>query len=202
MWPMTQQLRRHSMYWMWQKIVLNVCPCLWLFGLAWWHRLWNVAVGWRNTWSSIGLGRTMTDPYFPTELLFELLRMLRNFFFCCFSYGRWRRWAYCRRSVLRSARLPNFAILLFRTRTSRTPGSLMTIVVSDIRTTVLPGANVSHKPRRSLLDRFFTLRTNFRSSDFLDRGIGLLSLGCIINRELIYYVPHYIGVPHPLAPFA
>ena len=83
--------------------------------------------------------------------------------------------------MLRSARVPNFAISLFRTQIS---GSLMTVVVSDVRTTVLPGARVSHNPRRSRFDRFVTLRANLRSSDCSVRGMGLFNLGCTIKWEV------------------
>ena len=52
-----------------------------------------------------------------------------------------------------SAFVLSFAISLFRTRTSGTPGSCITVVVGDVRETVLPGARVSHRPRKSFLER-------------------------------------------------
>ena len=79
------------------------------------------------------------------------------------------------------------AISLFRTLTSETPVSLITVVVGEVHMTVLTGAEDSQRPRRSLFDLLDTLRASLMSNDFSDRGIGLFSLGCIINRDTDFF---------------
>ena len=128
-------------------------------------------------------------------------------FVCCaifssvvFSYGRGRLWAYWQVSVLRSARVPNLAISLFRTWTSGTPGSLITVFVGDVLTTLLPGASVSQRPQRSLFDLLDTFWANLISKDFSVRGIGLFSLGCITNRDTdLFLSPLYLRLASTLA---
>ena len=110
--------------------------------------------------------------------------MLRYLLLCCLLIWKGGRlWAYCQRSGLRSARVPNLAISLFRTRTSGTPGSFISAVVGDVLTIVLPGANVSQRPRRSPFDLLDNLWDSLISNDFSVRGIRLFSLGCFINRD-------------------
>ena len=92
-------------------------------------------------------------------------------------------------SMLRSAGVPNFAMSLFLTLTSGTPGSLMTVVVGEVLTTVLPGANVSQSPCSSFFDHFKTFRANLSSKDRSVRGMGLFNLGCIINCEIDLFFP-------------
>ena len=67
--------------------------------------------------------------------------------------------------------VPNLAISLFRTFTSGTPGALITVVVGEVRTTVLPGANVSRRPQRSRSDLLDTFLANFSCSEVSVRGI-------------------------------
>ena len=63
---------------------------------------------------------------------------------------------YVERSVSRSARVPNFAMSEFLTRTSCLFGSLITLVVGLTLQTVLLGANTSYKPSRFFFCRWFS----------------------------------------------
>ena len=71
--------------------------------------------------------------------------------------------------------MPNLAISLFRTLTSGTPGSLMTVV--------LPGGNVSHKSLRSLFDLLVNFLGNLSSREVSDQGMGLVSFQRCMKRD-------------------
>ena len=95
--------------------------------------------------------------------------------------------------VLRSAGVPNLAMSLLRTVTSGTPASLITVVVGDVLTTVLPGAKVSQSPLRYFLDRLETFWANLSSRDCSVRGMGFFSLGRMMNREMdLFLSPLYL----------
>ena len=84
---------------------------------------------------------------------------------------------YCVRSVSRSARVPNFAMSEFLTRTSCLFGSFITLVVGLTLQTVLPGANTSYKPSRFFFCRWFSWSFGasftwmLRSEQGIDLGI-------------------------------
>ena len=155
-----------------------------------------VAIHWRYSRSFVCLSVTKTN--ITPVLLFELLWVRSNFSSLVLSYWRGRLCAYCQRSVLRSAFVPIVAISLFRTFTSGTPGSLITVVVGEIRTTVLPGAHVSHRPRRSCLDLLDTFLANFTSGEVSDRGIGLRVLREVWRGTPLCSFHHCISGPQPL----
>ena len=73
--------------------------------------------------------------------------------------------------------MPDFAMSLLRTFTSGTPGSLITVVVGEVRTTVLPGANVSQRTGRSRFDLLDTFLASLNSNDDSVRGIWLVCFG-------------------------
>ena len=118
------------------------------------------------------------------------------------SYGSGLLWAYCHSCVLRSARVPNLAMSQLRTFTTGTPGSLIAVVVGDVRTTALPGANVSQRPRKSRFERFETFLAKLNSRDCSVRDIVFVDFGWKMNQEtdltlsLLYLLPH---PPQPLS---
>ena len=126
-------------------------------------------------------------------LLLELLWVRSIFSSIDLSYGRGRLCAYCLRSVLRSFFVPNFAMSLLRFFTSGTPGSLFTVFVGEVRTTVLPGAHVSHRPRKSRLAPLETFLANFTSGEVSVGGIGFESSGWSMKRDTaLFFSPLYL----------
>ena len=55
-----------------------------------------------------------------------------------------------------SAFVTNFAMSLFRTHTSRTSGSFVTVVVGDVRRTVKPVSKILYSPCNFFLERLVT----------------------------------------------
>ena len=131
------------------------------------------------------MGLAMPYLYVPSIFLLELLVMLRNCFFRSFviqklaSLGVMPQF----RMSFSSALILNSAISLLRTFSSGNPGSLIAVVVGDVRKTILPGANVSQSPHKSRFDRLHTFLANFNSSDFSVRGIGFVYFGWRIKRD-------------------
>ena len=189
---MRQQQRMHWTYSTWSRIVaIEFFP----FEVLWFTRIIALDIlllaletpEAASDW--VGLWRILITPIF----FLKVHRMLRYLLFCSLLIWKRRRWAYCQRSVLRSARVPNLAISLFRTLTSETPGSLITVVVGDVLTTVLHGTNVSQRSWRSFFDLFDTFGSSLMTNDFSVRGIGSFSLGCIINRDTdLFLSPLYL----------
>ena len=108
------------------------------------------------------------------------------------SNGRRRFCVYCQRSLYRSAFALNFAMSLIRTLTLGTPYSLITVFVGEVRTTVLPGVNVSRKPLRSCLDLFVTSLGNLSSREFSVRGIDFHSFTWSMKRDTdLFFLPLY-----------
>ena len=109
--------------------------------------------------------------------------MLGNLFLSRFVVRDRPLCAYCQSSVFLSDCVPNLAMSLLRTLSSGTPGSLLSVVVWDVLTTVLRGANFSQSPLRSRLERFETFRASLSSRDRSVLCIGLVSLGYRMNLE-------------------
>ena len=91
---------------------------------------------------------------------------------------------YCDRSVSRSARVPNFAMSEFLTRTSCLFGSLITLVVGLTLQTVLPGANTSYNPSRFFFCLWFSwsFQASFIWMLRSEQGIDLEIPSDLINR--------------------
>ena len=111
--------------------------------------------------------------------------MFTNFLFkslLVYLFGRLS--IFCVRSVSRSARVPNFAMSEFLTRTSCLFGSLMTLVVGLTLQTVLAGASTSYKPSRFFFCLWFSW--SFRASVTWmlrsEQGIGLEIPSDLISR--------------------
>ena len=114
---------------------------------------------------------SMANLYIAPVLFLNSFECKAIFTSAVLSYGRMRLCAYCQKSVLRSDLVSNFEMSLFRTLNS--PGSLITVVVGEARTTVLPGSNKSHKPPQwSRLDLLVIFLANFSS-----REVSVLRVG-------------------------
>ena len=198
---------RTDSYWTFGPIVVR-CTTVSLFLKLWAENgrsCWNIWGFWRllaGAWKMLLFAADTPEVLSACRwrIFISPLYFFSNSFKCnkifssvVLSYGRGRLCAYCPRSVLHSAFEPNFAISLFRALTSGTFGSSITVVVGELRTTVLPGANVSHRLRRSLLDFFVTFLANFSSSEVSIPGIGLESFNWNMERDTaLFFSPLYL----------
>ena len=78
-------------------------------------------------------------------------------------------------------------------------GSLITLVVGEVRMTVLPGARVSNIPLRPLFDLLVTFLSNFSLREVSDWGIGLVNLGWSLKRDTNSFFCYCTCNPHPPA---
>ena len=116
---------------------------------------------------------------FISSLYFFLSSLECCAIFCSvvLSYGSGSLLAYCHSEVFRSARVQNFATSLLHTITSGSPGSLRAVVLGYGRTTVLLGAKVPQRPRKSPFDRLETFLANFNCCSFPYGVLDLSNLG-------------------------
>ena len=149
-----------------EMLLFEAYTCEWLrfSGLPGTHGLRDVTVCGGNSGSIIGL--SMAHFHVATVFLLQFLSfslpLVYHTVWCVFEQiGKI--------SVLRSAFVPILAISLFRTLTSGMASSLITVVEGDVRTTVFPGANVSHKPMRSLFSLLVTFLANLSSREMSHR---------------------------------
>ena len=113
---------------------------------------WGLAVSFSHSFRDSAISRiqcrginrlSMANLYVAPVFLFHFRRKDGNFILQSFIVREEASLGYCQWFVFRSAFVPNLLMLLFRTLTSGTTGSLITVVEGEVRTTVLGAVSAS-----------------------------------------------------------
>ena len=156
------------------------------------HRFREVTICWGNARRIVIM--SMSDFFIPPwYFLFNSLECCAIFSSVVFSYGRGRRCAYFQRGVLRSSLVPISPMSILQTRTFGTQGPWITVVVREVRRTVLPGSRVSQSTRKSFFDRVVTFWASWSSNDFWVKEWGssvsgerwIVTLICFSRRCIV-----------------